>query len=211
MTNTNIPTNSELPSVAKLIKSTTIAITLAAIILLTAVLPAEYGIDPTGVGKLLGLAKMGEIKISLAQEAAADNAIKKVKVAMDKKTPEVIAKSPEKTVVTQQKATVRTDEMTFSLSPNEGYEIKLDMKKGEQANYAWWTNGGRANFDVHGDSAKLRINYHNYSKGSADRKEDVVVAAFDGKHGWFWRNRTSRTMTITLQVKGQYSDIKKQV
>lgn len=211
MNNNNRPTNSELPSVAKLIKSTIIAITLAAIILVTGVLPAEYGIDPTGVGKLLGLTKMGEIKISLAQEVTTDNVIEKVKVETDKKSPEVIAKSTEKTIITQQKATVRTDEMTFSLAPNEGYEIKLEMKKGEQANYVWWTNSGRANFDVHGDSAKLRINYHNYSKGSTERKKDVVVAAFDGKHGWFWRNRTSKTMTITLQVKGQYSDIKKQV
>ena len=36
-----------------------------------------------------------------------------------------------------------------------------------------------------------------------------VDAAFDGKHGWFWRNRTSETMTVTLQVNGEYSDIDK--
>ena len=68
MNNNNKPSNTDLPSAAKLIKSTFVAIALAALILVTAVLPAEYGIDPTGVGNVLGLTKMGEIKVSLAQE-----------------------------------------------------------------------------------------------------------------------------------------------
>ena len=34
--------------------------------------PSEYGIDPTGLGGLLGLAEMGEIKSQLAEEAEAD-------------------------------------------------------------------------------------------------------------------------------------------
>lgn len=37
-------------------------------------LPAEYGIDPTGVGGLLGLTEMGAIKQQLAGEAAAQDA-----------------------------------------------------------------------------------------------------------------------------------------
>lgn len=111
MNNNNRPINSELPSVAKLLKSTFIAITLAAIVLVTGVLPAEYGIDPTGIGKFLGLAKMGEIKVSLAQEAAADKSIVKAKDSADKDSPKLIAKSVEETIVAQPKALVRTDEM----------------------------------------------------------------------------------------------------
>jgi len=42
------------------------------VLLLTTVLPAEYGIDPTGAGRVLGLTQMGEIKVRLAREAAAD-------------------------------------------------------------------------------------------------------------------------------------------
>lgn len=211
MNKNNIPPNSELPSVAKLIKSTIIAITLAAIILVTGVLPAEYGIDPTGVGKLLGLSKMGEIKVSLAQEAATDKTIAKGKSSMDNKSPELVAKSVEETATVQVKAPARSDKMTISLRPNEGKEVKLTMNKGEQVNYVWWTSNGRANFDVHADSKKLQINYRSYGKGTTDRDEGVLEAQFDGKHGWFWRNRTSTTMTITLQVEGDFSDIKQEV
>ncbi|PHR92010.1 MAG: hypothetical protein COA69_09600 [Robiginitomaculum sp.] len=56
------------PYPPKLIKSTIVAIIAAAVTLITLVLPAEFGIDPTGVGKLTGLQRMGEIKAALAQE-----------------------------------------------------------------------------------------------------------------------------------------------
>ena len=69
MYNSNIPSDRELPSSQKLIKSTIFAGVVAAILLITTVLPAEYGIDPTGIGNAIGLKKMGEIKVSLEKEA----------------------------------------------------------------------------------------------------------------------------------------------
>ncbi len=47
-------------SVKTLFKALLLAVVLALIILLTAVLPAEYGIDPTGLGRLSGLNKLAE-------------------------------------------------------------------------------------------------------------------------------------------------------
>lgn len=72
MYNANIPSNAELPSTAKLIKSTLLALIGAGVLLVTVVMPAEYGIDPTGIGKALGLKQMGDIKHALAHEAEAD-------------------------------------------------------------------------------------------------------------------------------------------
>lgn len=72
MYNSNIPQNQEVPSTASLIKSTVIAALVAGVLLVTVVMPSEYGIDPTGIGKALGLTEMGDIKTSLAEEAAAD-------------------------------------------------------------------------------------------------------------------------------------------
>ena len=43
------------PSVRKILLATAVAALAAAIILVVAVLPAEYGIDPLGTGRLLGL------------------------------------------------------------------------------------------------------------------------------------------------------------
>lgn len=72
MYNTNIPTQADLPTSGQLLRSTAIALVTAAILLVTVVLPSEYAIDPTGIGKLLGLTEMGEIKAELAAEAEAD-------------------------------------------------------------------------------------------------------------------------------------------
>ena len=72
MHNGNKPNLDELPTSAQLIKSTIFAAAAAAVILTTIVLPSEYGIDPTGIGKAVGLAEMGEIKVQLGEEAEAD-------------------------------------------------------------------------------------------------------------------------------------------
>ncbi len=57
-----------------LIRSTLLAGGGALAILVLFWLPAEYGIDPTGVGGMLGLTEMGDIKTQLAAEAVAQDA-----------------------------------------------------------------------------------------------------------------------------------------
>lgn len=202
MHNSNIPSSQELPSSAKLLKSTIIAAITAVIILVTIVMPAEYGIDPTGVGKVLGLKRMGEIKVSLAKEAELD--AKLSESAMAPVQAEV--KQP---VVVEKISAPNNHEMTLTLAPDEGREIKVTMPKGAAVDYAWETSGGKANFDVHGDSKALRIDYHNYYKGSEQKSEGTLIAAFDGNHGWYWRNRTSEPLTITLKTSGDYTEIKR--
>lgn len=207
MYNANFPHKSELPSTAKLVKSTVIAAVSALIILVTVVMPAEYGIDPIGIGNLLGLKKMGEIKMSLARDAAAEQTA--LAASAGRPAPEMrmaVAAAPEKPKADT--ANVRTDEMQVTLVPNQGTEIKVELAKGKQVKYSWASSGGKANYDVHGDSKKLGIDYHGYSKGSEQKHNGVLKAAFDGHHGWFWRNRTGSTITLTLKVAGEHTGIK---
>ena len=72
MYNTDLPRRVDLPSSARLLWSTFVAFAVAMLLLVTIILPSEYAIDPTGVGRMLGLTQMGEIKTQLAEEAAAD-------------------------------------------------------------------------------------------------------------------------------------------
>lgn len=62
MYNANRPNPEELPSAARLFKSTVLAAIAALVILITVILPAEYGFDPTGIGHVLGLTEMGDSK-----------------------------------------------------------------------------------------------------------------------------------------------------
>ena len=36
-----------------------------------------------------------------------------------------------------------------------------------------------------------------------------LTAKFDGRHGWFWRNRSDENVTLTLKVKGEYNQMKR--
>lgn len=100
MYNTDIPTRAQLPSTAKLLRSTLLAAVIASVLLVTVVLPAEYAIDPTGAGRVLGLTQMGEIKTQLAEEAEQDRINT---AAEDVQAPEAVA-IPTITIVQQQAA-----------------------------------------------------------------------------------------------------------
>ena len=49
-----------------------IALSVAVVLTVTVVLPAEYGVDVTGIGSRIGLTQMGRLKVQLAEEAAED-------------------------------------------------------------------------------------------------------------------------------------------
>ena len=103
--------------------------------------------------------------------------------------------------------TGRSDEVSFTLAPGRGAEVKLVMREGAVANFVWSTQGGNVNFDTHGDAPGQSVSY---SKGrGVPSAEGSLVAAFDGNHGWFWRNRGAREVTITLRTQGDYMEIKR--
>ena len=91
MYNTDLPNRAELPSSRQLLRSTAIALVAAGALLTTTVLPAEYGIDPTGIGGALGLTQMGQIKTSRSAEAAA---AAKAAAAPAVATPAALAPAP---------------------------------------------------------------------------------------------------------------------
>ncbi len=78
------------------------------------------------------------------------------------------------------------------------------MIKGAKVNYSWSANGGKVNYDTHGDPFNAPEGfYHGYGKGRSQPGDSgILTAAFDGVHGWFWRNRTDKEITITLKTEG---------
>lgn len=205
MYNANKPDPSELPSTRKLLKSTGIAVVVASALLVTVVLPAEYGVDPTRVGSLLGLAEMGRIKVQLAAEAETEEASLRSAAALPAAAPTPPPAATPATVAPG----IRTDETVLTLAPDQGAEIKLVMAEGARVDFTWTSSGGAVNFDTHAD--RPGTPYHGYGKGTEQRVESELVAAFTGSHGWFWRNRTGAPVTITLRTTGAYSEVKRVV
>lgn len=207
MYNTDRPTRAELPTTPQLLRSTLIALVTAAVLLVTVVLPAEYAFDPTGVGKMLGLTQMGEIKQQLASEAEAE--------VGTTEAPSMVARTAELDVApaaSPQEPATETwrDVVTLTLAPDQAAEIKLTMKKGEVAPYEWTASPGHVNSDLHADGAGGL--FTSYRKGRAETRDaGELTADFDGAHGWYWRNRSGVPVTITLRTNGAYSEIKRVV
>jgi len=204
MYNTDLPNRADLPSTKQLLKSTALAAAVAATLLITCILPAEYGIDPTGIGQAIGLKKMGEIKQQLHQEADAEATASVTAAPLEQ--PTAISTSAANTPLSLQQ-----HEMRVTLEPNQATEIKLSMPKATVVQYRWVTEGGGLNFDTHGDMINAPKDfYHGYGKG-VNQTEDAgqLTAAFDGKHGWFWRNRGKQAVTVTLNTQGAYEKIER--
>ena len=185
MTTTETP---PLPSVSQLARAIGIAVGAAAIILVTAVLPAEYGIDPTGIGQAIGLlrppASVVDMSIPITPEAAA--------------------------TVTKSEVAFRSDEMTLTLKPGEGAEIKAAMVRGGSYVFSWTVEGGTVEFDMHGEHTDGSGGEASYAKGDeAASGHGTFHAPFDGRHGWFWQNLTWEPVTVTLKTSGFYEKIEK--
>ena len=210
MYNSDTPSQAELPSSNQLIKSTILAIIAAIVLLFTVVLPAEYGIDPTGVGKLLRLTEMGQVKQQLAEEAAADAAGLLATDTLASETPDIDNVAEQAVSATLSDTAVANgqwrDEIPFTLTPGEGLEIKMKMAAGGKSEYSWIVTGGDVNFDTHGDAPGQAISYEKGRGIAAD--EGVLEAAFTGNHGWFWRNRGQSDVQVVLRTRGDYSTIK---
>jgi hypothetical protein len=207
MHNSNIPDYAELPTTKRLIRSTVIAFISGVVILVVIVLPAEYGVDPTGIGSISGLKRMGEIKSSLQEELKADqtNQIEPESLRDQLLTAQEPNGDVESDLVFNEDID-RTDTMTVTLDPGKSTEIKLTMSEGSSVEFSWTSQGGDAFYDLHGDSKE--INYHIYEKSTASSKQGTLVAAFSGNHGWYWKNRTTNPISITLTTNGDYEDMK---
>ena len=157
------------------------ALVVAALILVAAVMPAEFGRDPLGTGKALGLLDL----YAGAAEPAPPPA------ALPSDTPPMTM--------------FKVDSVVFTLRPSEGFEYKYRIEKGDGLVYAW-TATRPVNYEFHGehDGAGLGVAV-SYEKSSGTRDSGVFTAPAPGIHGWFWENTSDEEMTLTLTSSGFYS------
>ena len=179
-------------SPAALAKATFGALAVAGAVLLLFVLPAESGIDPTGVGSAAGLKGMsaGEAKAATLAPASLQSATP---------TQETI----------EAKVPWREDEETIELAPHSGIEVKSHMSKGDSFVFRWESSGGPVKVDMHGEppnAADDEFTSYWIDKQSTGQA-GTFVAPFDGNHGWYWRNKGDAPVTIKLHMSGYYPDI----
>lgn len=193
-----------------LLRGTIIAAVVAAIVLTVAVLPAEYGIDPSGAGAAMGLTK-------LHTPVPAQNGKPGVPVAAPAAAPPaggstVSAPGEQRALTISSKATVayRADEMEIMLAAGKGVEVKTRMAKGATLIYTWKTkNGETVNHDFHGEPVNAKEDeFESFIlENGVSESKGTLIAPFTGVHGWYWKNKTAAPVTVVLKASGFYTGI----
>ena len=185
-------------SVQTLAKAGAGAAIVAAAVLTLFVLPAEAGIDPTGVGSALGLTRMsgsGDETESAAPAAETSAAPAAAPGAVPDKAS-IVKTSP-----------LRSDEMTITLAPDEGAEIKAHMKAGDHFVFRWEAKGGPVKLDMHGERPNSDEFSSYWEESGLTEGQGSFTAPFAGTHGWYWRNRGETPVTVKVRTSGFYQDL----
>ena len=214
------------PSMAKIATATVIAAAVAAVILVVAVLPAEYGIDPLGTGKALGLMDLANAteKPATAPQLAAAAPQPAPDTASAFTIVPVLTPAPkpgDAPTVTgtfiEQPNRYKVDSREIKLLPGEGMEIKYHMQKGAGLIYSWKSTG-KVLFEFHGEpdqkpAGAIDDYYESYKNETAggNSSNGTFLAPSTGIHGWFWDNESSEPVTVNLVSAGFYDYIMQNV
>lgn len=216
--NTSNNVNVAIPvhSTGTLLKATLAASVVAAIVLVIAILPAEYNIDPTGIGQSLGLTQLSQTNLVSVEESGTQNANTNVdkdvakaalveSVLMLDGTTVADAPSVGEIAQSRQSPGVRSDIVTIDIPAGKGLEYKLLIDAFVHLEYEWSTDGEPLYFDFHGEPKGDKTGYfESFSITTSDKMKGSLTTPFAGSHGWYWKNSTDSLITVTLTTKGDY-------
>ncbi len=196
---------------SQIIKATIIALVISFILVIIAVLPAEYGIDCTGLGKIVGFSRLyqneGEAAQKLNKNEVATTVFKELKIndlgsSLEIKKP-VEANNP--APVKQYES--RKDSVKITIPAGKGLEYKITLLKYGQAKYSWKTNKGVLFVDLHGDVKNANKNYdyyESYTVANSNNMAGSFIAPYEGKHGWYFKNKSDQDIEVSICLIGQY-------
>jgi hypothetical protein len=168
------------PSRAKLVKATLVALLVAGVVLVVAVLPAEYDIDPLGIGEALGLRVLsGPVSGPIPVREDGLNAYR---------------------------SSYRTDLRTFELEPGGFVEYKYRLEAGRSMLYSW-TATSWVRSEMHSEADTSPVGTAEFFEVAEETlaRHGSYTAPFPGIHGWYWLNETDRPVTVTLYAAGFFT------
>ncbi|HVS15376.1 MAG TPA: hypothetical protein VMV46_15725 [Thermoanaerobaculia bacterium] len=177
----------ELPTRARLLATLAVSLVVAAVLLVTTVLPAEYGIDPTGVGRALGLDRLGSPSTAGA--------------------PAPPMPASEGGRVHDQE--IKRETVEVAIGAREEIEYKVGMVAGATALYRWSSTAplySDFHAEPYNDLDGSPVRYLESEGASA--QTGAIRAPFSGLHGWYWRNESAEPVTVTLEVTGFWTHFK---
>ena len=201
------PFESQPPSTKRLALTCAVAIGGAAIVLMTLVLPAEYGIDPTGIGRAVGLTAMNAPArtLQVADVVGGNQAYREVEIPeFGQPVP-----LPNPAVHQDEPEPPQTRTLEVTIPPEKETEVKMVMREAKMIEYSWRTDRGAVYTDFHGHDPdagqEYFVRYKEQQEGAGNNGS--LAAPFAGEHGWYWLNYNDFPVVITLTITGYFDDI----
>jgi hypothetical protein len=201
------PYEARPPSTKRLAVSSLVAIAGAAIALVAVVLPAEYGIDPTGIGRALGLTAINAPArtIEIADVIGGNEQYREVEIPeFGQPVP-----LPNPAVHQDEAEPPKTRTLEVSIPPEKETEIKMVMQTNKMIEYSWRVDRGSVYTDFHGHDpaagSEYFVRYKEQQEGTGNNGS--LVAPFAGEHGWYWLNYNEFPVVVTLTISGYFDDV----
>ncbi len=195
-----MPDNSEIKPVALNVSGRTLALITGgglaggALIVLGAIMPAEFNVDPLGLGKLTGIGRLWapEAETFGGSGAALSHASETPKTSHIVEIPLGAASWQEAAV-----------------------EYKVHMLPGQSIFYTWSV----VNLDGTPGTVPVEVDQHGHDVPPEGQSETVVefrkdrlladqgsmTAPFDGIFGWYFKNHAEDPVVIRVEIEGFYS------
>jgi len=208
MTDFNQPTT----DTKTIIKALIYSLIMGVVILVIAVLPAEYGIDPIGAGKLSGFSRLYQPAETVNDQAVTEVPIQKpvklLKLEDAGSEPDVKKPKEADNPPPAKQYEIREDNITITIPAGKGLEYKVLLLKYGSMKYEWTTENGVAFFDFHGEvkeeNPSDNVFYESYTVAYSNNMVGTFLSPFEGKHGWYFKNSGSSDMKIHVRLKGEY-------
>jgi hypothetical protein len=177
----------EPTSKRSLIAASLIALAAAGILLVTVVLPAEYGVDPLGTGEALGVLPLSGLVIVDEGDA----------VLADALTPTIDGQ------IGHYGAEYKFDTEEFVLEPYEYVEYKYHLEEGAEMLFSW-SSTAPVLHDFHGDPDENPTAFQSYDMRNLSSASGSFTAPFTGIHGWYWENPGGDRIIVSVTTAGFY-------
>lgn len=187
-----------------IIKQVILALIIGGIVLVGAVLPAEYNIDPLGIGKATGFSKLYVPENTTDNLSYQNEPHKVLTMGNVGSGPDVAKPEAANNPAPANQFTQRTDDITVLVSAGKGLEYKVNMLKYGEFTYEWKTDKGEVYFDFHGEVKGNSNFFQSYTIAYSNNMVGSFVAPFEGPHGWYFKNNSAEDITVNLKLKGDY-------
>lgn len=166
-----------LQPIRTLVIASVLAILVAVIVFVIAILPAEYNIDPTGLGQKMGLTQLAQ-----TAEPAKPKAPEVAGYQRDEITIEIPAHG----------------ELEYKFFLPASGKLAYEWRTAGNKIYSDFHG------EPEGDQTGY---YESYAITTTNEASGLVTVPYAGSHGWYWKNESDEAISINLTTSGAYQVI----